>query len=115
MKVHPGLQVSQNWSCRYSFQELVERSEFIFRFKGLWEGQPIIKLRESVEEGMDMIQISYDYHGIVNGSEGIFHAQFDGQYIADLSKDCEQFIYDFLIEENAIYNDKWQPYKPTMI
>jgi hypothetical protein len=109
-----GFQVSENWSCRYSYEELKKRTEFVFRFKGLWDGMPILKLREPIET-MDLIQIDYDYNGIVNGSEGRFHAQFDGQHIEDLSKDIDQFIYDFLIEEQAIYNNKWQPYKPTMI
>jgi hypothetical protein len=109
-----GLQISENWHCVYSFEELCEHTEFIFRFKGLWENAPILKLREPIE-GMDLIQISYDYNGIVNGSVGRFTAQFDGVHIEDLSKDIEQFIYDYLISERAIYNDKWQPYKPTMI
>lgn len=110
----PGLQISREWSCRYSFQELCERTEFVFKFKGLWDGMPILKLREPIET-MDLIQIDYDYSGIVNGSEGRFTAEFDGKHIEDLSKDIEQFIYDFLLSENAIYNDKWQPYKPSMI
>ena len=111
----PGLQISENWSCIYSFDELVERTEFIFKFKNLWENRPILKLREPIEMNMDLIQIDYDYSGIVNGSVGRFNAMFDGKHIDDLSKDIEQFIYDFLIEERAISNDKWQPYKPTMI
>lgn len=110
-----GLQVSKNWSCLYSYEELKERTEFVFRFKGnLWEGAPILKLREPIE-GMDLIQISYDYHGIVNGSVGIFHPRYDGERIEDMSKDIDQFVYDYLIKEKAIFNDKWQPYKPTMI
>jgi hypothetical protein len=75
---------------------------------------PILKLKEPIG-GMDLIQISYDYNGIVNGGEGRFTAEFDGKHIEDLSKDVDQFVYDFLISEKAIHNDKWQPYKPTMI
>lgn len=108
-----GLKVSENWSCRYSYEELKERTEFVFRFKGMWENAPILKLREPIE-GMDLIQISYDYNGIVNGSEGKFYPPWGGQ-IEDLSKDVDQFVYDYLIKEKAIHNDKWQPYKPTMI
>lgn len=114
-KIRKGLQISENWSSVYTFNELCDRAEFIFRFKGLWDGVPIIKLREPIEDGMNLIGISYDYHGIVNGSVGRFHPEVVGDHIADLSKDIEQFIYDYLIEEKAIYNDKWQPYKPTMI
>jgi hypothetical protein len=111
-----GLQISENWSCIYTYEELKRRTEFVFRFKGgLWESAPILKLREPMEEGMNLIQISYDYGGIVNGSVGRFHPQFDGDRIEDISKDVDQFVYDYLIKEKAIYNDKWQPYKPTMI
>lgn len=108
-----GLQVSENWSCRYSYEELKERTEFVFRFKGMWENAPILKLREPIE-GMDLIQISYDYNGIVNGSEGKFNPS-DGNHFEDISKDVDQFVYDYLIKEGAIQNDKWQPYKPTII
>ena len=109
-----GLQVSQNWDCIYSFDELVERTEFVFKFKNLWDNRPILKLREPIE-GMDLVQIDYDYSGIVNGGVGKFNAMFDGKHIEDLSKNVEQFVYDFLISEQAIFNDKWQPYKPIMI
>lgn len=106
------LNVSENWSCILSFDELCERSEFVFRFKNLWEGAPILKLREPLET-MDLIQISYDYHGIVNGSSGRFHAEFDGKHMEDLSKDIELFIYEFLEKEGATVNGEWNPYKPT--
>jgi hypothetical protein len=109
-----GMQISPNWSCRFSNEELKERTEFVFQFDGFWDNRPILKLREPIE-GMDLIQIDYDYGGLVNGSEGRFHAAFDGKHIKDLSKDIDSFVYDFLIREGAIVNDKYQPYKPTII
>jgi hypothetical protein len=90
-KQYPGLQVSENWSSKYSYKELKERTEFVFQFKGMWENAPILKLSEPVD-GMDLIQISYDYGGIVNDSEGRFNALFDGKHIDDLSKDVDQFV-----------------------
>src|ERR1044071_7502327 len=102
-----GLQISKNWDCAYSFEELIARTEFIFKFDRLWDGKPILKLREPIE-GMDLVAIDYDYSGICNGGVARFHAQFAGVHIEDLSKDVEQFVYDFLIKEKAIFNDKWQ-------
>ncbi len=76
-------------------------TEFVFNFKsGLWEGMPILKLRNPIE-GMDLIQISYDYSGIVNGSEGRFTPEYDGEHIEDISKDIDQFIIDLLYKEKV--------------
>lgn len=107
-----NIKVSENWSCILTYEELKNRSEFVFKFKGgLWEGQPILKLREPIE-GMDLIQIAYDYHGIVNGSSGRF-SEFDGPHILDSSKDIDLFIYEHLESECATVNGEWNPYKPT--
>jgi hypothetical protein len=108
------IKISENWHCILSYEELKERSEFVFKFSGtLWEGAPILKLREHLET-MDLIQISYDYHGIVNGSTGRF-SKYDGPYIFDLSKDIDSFIHQWLESEGATVNGEWNPYKPTPI
>jgi len=91
--------ISPNWGCVKTLDELITDSRFIFSHKGTKGRRPHIVLKYSID-GVDTFGLDYDRFGLLIQSVSNFDNTW-GEMIVDSSKDCVNFIREFLIAEGA--------------